>query len=355
MKTLIIGAGDIEKIVVDVGLDVLMDELILRLTDKLSQLDRNQIESPTRSGFAYTQPEVGLLEWMPVREGHSVTIKIVGYHPSNPSRYQAPTILATVSSYDSRTGHLVGLADGTFLTAMRTGAASGVASRILAKPDASVVGLIGCGAQAVSQLHALVRLFPIDQVLVHDLDADRAISLQSRVSEFGRGLEVTPSPLADIVGRADILCTSTSIAIGDGPLFDDMAHLPWLHVNAVGSDFPGKFELPLEMLQRAFVCPDFPEQALREGESQRLSATELGPSLDGLVKDPSRYRRYQGDLTVFDSTGWALTDQVALGLLIEHARRLSVGDSIELETSSGDPYSPYSWAVDGQVQSGGVG
>ena len=82
------------------------------------------IKIPARSGFNYNVPQLGLIEWMPLYQvGSKVTIKIVGYHPKNPKIFGLPTILSSISQYDTITGHLLGLADGVLLTALRTGAA----------------------------------------------------------------------------------------------------------------------------------------------------------------------------------------------------------------------------------------
>ena len=95
---------------------------------------------------------------MPIyKKGAEVVIKVVGYHPKNPKNFNLPTILSSISSYDTKTGHLMGIADGVLLTALRTGAASAVASELLAKPESTTLGLIGCGAQSITQLHALSR------------------------------------------------------------------------------------------------------------------------------------------------------------------------------------------------------
>ncbi len=66
--------------------------------------------------------------------------------------------------------------------------------------------------------------------------------------------------------EADIICTATSADSGQGPIFEDLALQPWVHINAVGSDFRGKVELPLSLLKRSFVCPDLRIQAMQEGE-----------------------------------------------------------------------------------------
>ena len=345
--TLIIGRDDVAAIVAAVGLDSLMDEMIDGLTTAIVTFDDAVTHVRTRDGFHYTHPETGLLEWMPVMQsGESTTIKVVGYHPDNPRARQVPTILATISVYDTASGHLRCLIDGTFLTAMRTGAASAVASRALARPSSHILGLVGCGAQAVTQAHALVRTFPIDRVLIHDVDPAALASLPGRIQRFlPPGVEVIAMPLELLMQTADIVSTATSIGIGEGPLFHDLPTKPWLHVNAVGSDFEGKRELPVEFLRRALVSPDVLEQALLEGECQALAAEEIGPSLAHVTAHPGSYRSWQDALTVFDSTGWALEDQVAARLLTKHASRLGVGTAVAIEDIGSDPLDPYHMAA----------
>ncbi len=343
MKTRIVAREHIRRIVAAVGLDALMDEMIERITEAVREYDGTRTFVRARDGFHYTEPDIGLLEWMPVMHtAETTTIKVVGYHPSNPAHRNLPTILSTISAYDTETGHLAGLADGTFLTALRTGAASAVASRVLARPDSAVLGLIGCGAQAVTQTHALLRTFPLEKILICDVDGAIEESFSRRAAPvLPAGVTVVEASLEEVMGAADIVCTSTSVGIDAGPLFEDVETKPWLHVNAVGADFPGKVELPRSFLTRSLVCPDHLEQALKEGECQQLATDEIGPSLAELLADPDTYVDARERTTVFDSTGWALEDRAAIHLLLDHANRLDLGVFMELEDISDDPMNPY--------------
>lgn len=347
MPTRILSAADIHTIVQYVGLHAIMDDMIARLTHALETYDPAACSVPPRAGFAYSEPYTGLVEWMPVMtHGQSATIKVVGYHPCNPVVNDLPTILSTTSAYDVTSGRLLGLVDSTFLTALRTGAATAVASRCLARPDSQVIGLIGAGAQAVTQLHALSRLFPIARVLVADVDPVASRSFARRTAFLDLPTEALGAArLPELVAAADILCTATSVAVGGGPVFADGAMRPWLHVNAVGSDFPGKTELPLTLLQRSVVCPDFLEQALHEGECQQLPPAAVGPSLVALVQQPAARAGLADRLTVFDSTGWALEDQVALEMIMAYAADLRIGHLVELDGAAVDPKDPYGFAL----------
>ena len=342
-QTLVFSADDLRQILRLTGPHELMDRLIARLEATLSDWHPSHTEIPVRAGFTYQSPAPGLLEWMPLMEHHQqAVIKVVGYHPDNPRRRGMPTIVSTVSRYDVGTGHLAALADATFLTALRTGAASAVASRVLANPESRTLGMVGCGAQAVTQIHALSRVFNLDQVLAYDIDPAAAASLAARVAFTG--LRVTPTTLAQVEQQADILCTATSVAIGAGPVISGEQLKPDVHINALGSDFPGKTELPLALLQRSLLCPDFVSQALAEGESQQLSAAELGPDLAALVQSADQHRAARNSTTVFDSTGWALEDWIALEMLVELGDQLDIGTPITIETGSDDPLDPYAFA-----------
>lgn len=343
METMVLSAHDIGRIVERIGLDLLMDELIAAITQALTDHDPSICITPPRHGFHYDdERSLGLIEWMPaMRARRQVTVKMVGYHPHNPQRWGIPTILSSVNVFDVATGHLTGIADATFLTAMRTGAASAIASRALAQPDSRNLGLIGVGAQACTQLHALSRVFDFDQVLIHDVDAAAMRSFASRVACLGLDLRIETADLPTLLQHSDILCTATSVDAGAGPVFSNETLRPWLHINAVGADFPGKVEIPLHVLQHAFVFPDFLDQALKEGECQQLRAEEIHATLVDVIRDPSVYASHRRKLSVFDSTGWALEDEIAATLMLGYADEMGIGQRVALESISPDPKDPY--------------
>lgn len=339
----VLGAGDVAAVVRAHGLERTLDDLIERLGDALAGFDPDALVTPLRDGFHYDHPQVGLLEWMPAMEvGRSIAIKTVGYHPANPTRRGLPTIMATTSVFDPTTGALVALLDATLLTALRTGAASAIATDVLARPGAVVLGVVGCGLQAVTQVHAISRVRRVETLLVSDVDDAVVKGFARRTAFLDRPTTIVPTGgLEDLLASSDVLCTCTSVEVGAGPVIVDGAHHPWLHVNAIGADFPGKQELPTSLLERALVCPDVAEQCRAEGESQRVDAGCLGPDLAALVKERNRHERSRDQLTVFDSTGWAFEDLVAAELLLDLAATYRIGRDLELQAPNPDPYDPY--------------
>jgi L-lysine cyclodeaminase len=344
-KTLVLSSFDIQEILRQFGVDWTMMALVERLRIAINSYDPQKLSIPIRSGFHYEKPEPGLIEWMPLYsqgdQGGKVLIKVVGYHPANPSKLNLPTIVSTISEYDTNSGHLCALIDGVMATAMRTGAASAVASKLMAKPISSILGLIGCGTQAVTQLHAISLYFKIECVLFYDIDPNASSSFERRCSALNLDIDFVSTNIEEVVKNSDILCTATSIDIGAGPLFSDIETKPHLHINAVGSDFPGKLEIPFELLQKCFVCPDFIEQAIVEGECQQLEQINIGAGLVDVVQNWDKYTYLQNERSVFDSTGWALEDKVVMDLFLDCASELGLGQQLDIEHRPGDTKNPY--------------
>lgn len=340
--TIVLSGNDVITITENFGLDNLMDLIIQNLTLAIEEYNTNFIDIPIRKGFNYNGKHPGLIEWMPVHQiGKEVTIKVVGYHPNNPNNYNLPTILSSISAYDTSTGHLRGIADGVFLTALRTGAASAVASRLMAKQDSTVLGLIGCGCQSIIQLHALSRVFDLQSVMIYDVDRSAMDSFLERIAPLNLNIQIIFSNIEKIIADADIVCTETSLEVGEGPLFENLDSKNHLHINAIGSDFPGKIELPLDLLQKSYVCPDFIGQAKIEGECQQLDDTEIGLDWVQLTKRKNEYLHLKDVRTVFDSTGWALEDYVMMDLFLNLAEKFSVGTAFNIENVSEDAKNPY--------------
>ena len=114
-----------------------------------------------------------------------------------------------------------------------------------------------------------------------------------------------------------------------------------MHINAIGSDFPGKTELPIDLLKECFVCPDFRAQAIVEGECQQLQPKNIGPDIVEVVRNPGQYDHVRKGRSVFDSTGWALEDNVAMELFLEYATKLGLGQFIEIENLPEVANNPY--------------
>ena len=196
-------------------------------------------------------------------------------------------------------------------------------------------------AQAITQLHALSRVFDVKKVLFYDVDASTRASFRNRCSFLGNEVKFIDAMLEETVSEVDLLCVATSIDIGGGPVFEDIATLPHLHINAVGSDFPGKTELPRELVARSFVSPDCRAQAIKEGECQQIDPNLIGGELHELLRSGPD-AKLQNALTIFDSTGWSLEDYTVTQVILELADQLGIGQKLDSEDATSDPKNPYS-------------
>ena len=204
------------------------------------------------------------------------------------------------------------------------------------------LGVVGLGAQAVTQVHAVSRVRSIERVIGFDTSDEVAATFPERIGFLGLDVEIVgPERVATIASDVDVLTTCTSVDIGAGPVIGESTPRPWLHVNAVGADFPGKLEIPRSLLDAALVVPDIRAQCLVEGECQQIPEEHVGPELWELLQTAASADN-TSRVTVFDSTGWAIEDDVALRLAYRLALQHDLGTDIVLESLSSDPYDPYS-------------
>ncbi|MFP4026383.1 MAG: ornithine cyclodeaminase family protein [Candidatus Brocadiia bacterium] len=236
------------------------------------------------------------------------SVKNVNVHPENT---ELPTVMATITIFDPYTGFARAIMDGTYLTAVRTGAAGGIAARYLAREDSRIVSFAGAGRQARTQLAALVETMPqIEEVLIHDIDQDRARQFCQYCDEE-HDLEARYAELNDTVREADILTTVTP----SREPFVSLEYLkPGTHVNAIGADAPGKQELELEVLEKAKIVLDSWKQASHGGEINCAVAEglireeDIHANIGEVVTGRKTGRECEDEITVFDSTGLAIQD-----------------------------------------------
>ena len=331
----------LRAIVADVGLDRLMDEMIAGLGRAYHEYDESVVKTTDRTGFTYTKPDIGAIEWAPVMiTGERVVISTNARHPSNPMQRNLPTTLGTTAVYDTTSGRLLTLIDGTFIGTIQSAATTALATAELSALDSATLGIIGAGAQAVAQVHAVSRVRPITKVLVFDADIEVGKSFERR-SLVDCEIEVIPADKLGpkLIAEVDILCTCTSVEIDSPPVFADAPHQPWLHINATGADGVGQTELPTSLLNRAIVVPDNSSQCRTRGESQAIATDPNGPELHEILgRGGSQFR---DELTVFDSTGWSLHDMVGVEMLEAHAERMGVGFDLEIQPTPRDPFDPF--------------
>ena len=261
--------------------------------------------------------------------GAGASVKLVTVMPGNPAR-GLPLIHALVAWFDAETGEPLAILDGATVTAMRTGAASGVGARLLARRDASVLALMGVGAQAPWQVRAVMATRPIREVRVFARTPQhREAFAEAMALELGPTVEVTAAVSAEeAVTGAQVICCATS---SSEPIFSADWVSPGTHISAVGSFRPGMVELPPEIFAAAaLVAVDSHEAALEEA-GELLAAIEAGLIRPDAFVEIGTIDRAWADardpaaITVFKSVGLAIQDVAAAELVMATLAREAEG------------------------------
>ena len=257
-------------------------------------------------------------------------VKIVNSHSENRIKYNLPTVMAVVVLIDPRNGFPLAIMGGKAITDIRTGAAGGIAAKCLARKDSKIVGLIGAGAQARTQLAALLHVYgKLEEVRVWSLDATKEEFASEMQLKYGSLCRIIPvGTVKEAVEDTDIVVTTTP---SRRPLvMDDMVSLG-MHFNCIGADAPGKEELDPAILKRAKIVVDDWEQAIHGGEinvpisqgiiSRENILGEIGEVIAGLKPG----RESDEEITIFTSTGLAVQDAVTAQIAYEKALKKNVG------------------------------
>lgn len=278
--------------------------------------------------------EVGVIELMPVADSRSYAFKYVNGHPKN-HRYNLPTVMAFGVLADVETGTPELLSELTLTTAIRTAAMSAVAARALARPDSRTMALIGNGAQSEFQALAFHHLLGIESFHVYDIDPAATDKLLANLARMGLPAKRFANA-RDAVKGCDIVTTVTADKTNATILTPDMIE-PGMHINGVGGDCPGKTELHADVLRMGPVFCEFEPQSRIEGDMQQMPAdfpvTELWQVLAGKATG----RTDAGQVTIFDSVGFALEDYSALRFMRDLALELGLGERVSLIPELADP------------------
>jgi len=296
-----------------IGMGELLDAVEAAYRDVAAGRDR----SPLRSRV---ELEEGDLLLMPgVRDGGAgASVKLVTVMPHNPER-GLPTVQAIIVWFDAGTGRPLALLDGKAVTAMRTGAASGVATRLLARHDASTLAVFGAGGQAEWQIRAVLAARSIDRVVVYSRSAEARVAFAARMAEATGVAVLAASSAEAAVREADIICCATTSST---PVFDAAWVRPGTHVNGVGAFRLGMVEMPPALFGMAqLVAVDARPAAMAEAGDvvaaiEAGSATESGLVEIGAVDAGWVDTRAPEAITVFKSVGLAIQDVAAAELIV---------------------------------------
>lgn len=314
----------------DVRQCLTMPQAIDLMECAFKSLSLGEIEVPMRTNIANS---AGTMLYKPVSTSSVFGLKAVSVFPGNAAK-TLPVTTGLMLINDGQTGLPIGLMDAEYLTALRTGAGSGLATRLLANPEASTAALFGTGGQAACQLQALLAVLPLRTVHVFSRQQTRAESFCRDHAATAGDCSLTPGVSNRVLAECGVISTATTTTT---PLFEDHDLSKGTHLNGIGSFTKEMAEVPPETVARAEVFVDQRAPALLEaGDLTQsiergflqadFSPAELGEVLLG--RRPGRLSNEQ--ITFFKSVGNAAQDVVCATAVMEHAKTYDLGQVIEL-------------------------
>ncbi|MEL4305524.1 alanine dehydrogenase [Methanococcoides sp. LMO-2] len=296
------------------------------------QHGRKKVQMPPKS-YLYFESHNGDLRTMPayLEEQDVAGVKIVNVHPDNRQK-GLPTVMALFVLNSTETGAPLAVMDASLLTDIRTGAAGGIAAKHLARPESRVLGLVGSGNQARTQLLAIANVFDLQEVKVYSVHEERAEQFKQEM-ECKAGCTIIVCSSIEEVCDCDILVTVTPVR---EPIVKSEWIKPGTHINAIGADAVGKEELEASLLLRSRVVVDDMVQASHSGEVNvplaegQITVSDICCEIGEVIAGLKPGREDDSDITIFDSTGLAIQDVATALLVYNAAKKKGVGKNLPI-------------------------
>ena len=315
----------------DVTALLTIEDAIGVVEEAFRQLALGNATMPQRTVIRMPEHQ-GLHLGMPAYIGGSVNalaLKVVTVYPQNPATHKLPTTIGVLLLNDPTSGRPLAVMDAGFMTAVRTGAASGVATKHLARKSARTVGVLGAGVMAEWQLAAVCAVRAIASSVVYDVAPGRAAAY---AAEMTRRLSVPVRPVdhpRHAVDDQDIVIVATSAT---EPVFDGHWLAPGQHLNAIGSHAPAHRELDTTAILRSRVFPDLAEACLVEAgdilipmKEGAIGRDHLRAGLGEVIAGLKPGREHDDEITLFKSVGLAIQDVAAASFVYQRALARKAG------------------------------
>ena len=314
---------------------ITMSECVEAVEEAFREFTLGTAKMPTRVSLSLPEQR-GWFALMPAFLSHakSLTTKIVTVYDHNLRDHNLPNVLAVIVLNNIETGQVEAVMDGSQITAMRTGAVSGVATKHLARQNSTRLGMFGAGVQARRQLQAIRAVRKIDSVKIYDIYKEMAKKLAAEASAEGDATVSVAENPAEVVQNADIIVTATTSA---SPLFDGKLLRPGTHINAIGAYTPSMRELDSETVSTSKIVVDSIEGALAEAgdiiaplNEGVISRQSIWAELGEIVTGKKQGRTSEQEKTLFKSLGLGIQDAAVAKLVLKKAQVSGVGTQIDL-------------------------
>jgi len=311
-----------------------MKQAIRLMHEAFVLLSEKKVSVPIRTNIPLSEHN-GRALFMPVYSAphNKIALKAVSVHPNNDA-LDLPFIHALVLVSNATTGIPLAIMDGESITAIRTGAGSGLATDLLAHPDAHTIAIFGAGVQARTQLEAICAVRPIQKIYVFGRRPERAHAFAQNMStQLQCDVQVTTQP--NQLQQAHIIVTATTSLT---PVFDHVNVKPGCHINGIGSYRPDMREIPSDTIREATIVVDHKPACLSEAgdilipiEQGIISKDHIYAEIGEIANGEKPGRTAEDEITFFKSVGNAVQDLAVASYLAEIAQTEGLG--IELSTT----------------------
>jgi alanine dehydrogenase len=329
MKTLILSEEDVKKL-------LSLGEVTDAVESAFRMKGLGHAQMPPKQ-YLFMKKYNGDLRTMPsyLEENDAVAVKVVNSHPENRKKHGLPTVMATIILVDPRTGAPEAIMGGTWITALRTGAAGAIAAKYLANLKPKTVGIVGAGTQARTQLMGLEHVFEtVEEVRVWDRAEKAALKYAEEMGIKCNQVAIfSVKSIEKAVEGADIIVTAT-------PSRKPLVSAEWVdegtHINCIGADAPGKQELDPALLVKSKIVVDDWEQSCHGGEINVplakgiIKKEDVWGDICEIVAGLKQGRTSPEEITVFTSTGLAIQDAAAAKIAYQKAVKQKIGEQIDI-------------------------
>lgn len=313
----------------DIKSIITMRDAIDAMADAFRAVSDNAVTLPLRTPIKVNKHDA-LSLYMPayIESQHQLGIKIASVYPHNHEK-DIPAINGVIVLLDAQTGEVKAILDAGYLTALRTGAASGLATELFARKDAKHVAILGSGAQAHTQLEAVACVRPITDVSVWSRSRDNAVKFAEQYAERFK-VHVQDNP-HDACINADVVCAATSSA---KPIISQADVPLHCHINGVGSHTPHHAEIAEDLLVAGTIYVDQKSAVMAESGEIINAVNAKAIAVDDLIEIGACLNadntQHQNSLTVFKSVGLAVQDIAVAEKVLTLANDNNIGNEVEI-------------------------
>jgi len=325
---LILGNGEVRALLT-------MGNAIKAVEEAFKEKNLGKVQTPLKT-FLFYEKYNGDHRFMPayLEKLDIAGVKIVNTHPENRRKYGLPTVAGIIVLANPETGELLAILDATWITVVKTAAASAVATKHLARKNAETLGLVGAGLQAIAHLEALAQVAKLREVKVWSRTRETAEKfIQKMTKQHSEMKFAMAKDLRETVESSDVVATVT-------PSRQPIVMADWVkpgtHINAMGADAPGKQELSPEILKKAKIVVDDLEHCSHSGEINvplaqgLISKEDIYGEIGEIVLGRKPGRTSPSEITVFASTGVAIQDIAVAEIVYRKAVMQGFGTKIDL-------------------------